>query len=1239
MGKLALLAALSALAICANSAEAQAPGVATPAPATPQSQSILTLPDSAVTYASWDNTYLYVAAVVNKPTLHGDNTSAFSDPLKDDSVVFTLQTSAANRPDKPNADTVAIAASAMGGVQLYKGDHLTPLFNGMSAFNQAMADVLKIEDAKKREQARLALFSKIIKFQVVRHGEEKTTHAFMPGYTVEIAIPWVDIGIDPKPGLRLGYNVSVLSRSADSPAVMSWSSKVLDQSEVFDPADFGTLILDTSAHRPTADMAVATEAVKFAPVIDGIIEPGEWSELASIPIIVRPDAAAQLSLIRTQNARSRQPFTAKPALPDVASVVRMLPNLSRHSAQPVPHVTLALFNMSYQADAHKSLPTSGVDDHGGSLLAHHPITGTGPWFSYANLDWVTAQLTEAHQEGIDVLLPDYALGRAEPHVYAISALAMALKRLHANSLESPSIGLFLDMRDISPSESIGLNELYHIIHDYYASLPPWSRFEIPLSSANGGGMACPVFLANSKALQGLPNGWQVTLREWFARDFHHTDLILIGTDDFVGDNALDGDFNPSIIPGTVAHTAGTWIHVPSVYAGYDPTLTGDGSVTPLVRREQGAYYQHSWTEVLSHSPQWVLIPGWNEFQTGSEAAPSLEEGYSVSDLTREFSRQLQGVSQQGAVIQFEDAPRSMVAGEICKVNIRAENTGVAPWGAQPPAVAAAWAYRWIRNGGQDQFGAPTPVDGIVLPMHTATVTIPIAAIGSDGNPLPAGQYQLQVGLATLQSTGAGAVFMDGNHGGSTVTIPVTISSPVTSSSVHVRLVNDSLPATVETGSVYPVSVRLRNDGKSAWSPGERISLVVDRSSRSTADDATTDSVDAADASVTLKQGVAPGQTVDATVNLPVMKGDGTPLTVWKDADPWKYTAHWDVVDPDGHGASTGYEPLTVITDDFGPRFTVNRTPAELPGGKRLPVLLSLRNDGPQTWLKGAVSVGYHWYYLDGTEYAFNDEITPIASNVAPGSSINGMLTWLNTPQNNGYYWLVWDLKVGDRWSTATRALRPNEQTVQLVRIVQGQLHFVDLADAAAPVIKRKGKKGTSPRGFDGNGDDFPDSELPPYALANIVPDGIWLPGAVKGPSSARSISFKWPSTAAGTSGFITCSGQELRIGDKPQSCSTVHVLLAATGGEVDTQIKLIFKEPVGTAEDLFALTAYPWLQPEENIEHVAYLCRYHLTPAGPHSGTCALYDAVIQLPTQKSLVAIRLPNEPSVKVAAITLVR
>ncbi len=1239
MGKLALLAALSALALGANSAVAQVPGVVSPAPSTPQSQSVLTLPDSAVTYSSWDNTYLYVAAVVNKPTLHGDNTTAFSDPLKDDSVVFTLQTNDANTSSVPDANTVVIAASAMGGVQLYRGSKLTPLFNGMSAFNDAMANVLKMTDAPKREAARLSLFSKIIKFQVVRHGEERSTHAFMPGYTVEIAVPWVDIGVTPEAGMRLGFNVDVLSTSPDSPAVTSWSHDITSRDQIFDPADFGTLVLDTAPHAPTSNLAVATEAVKFAPVIDGIIEPGEWSDLASIPITVRTDAAAQMSVIRTTAARKRAPFTPKPAPPGVAAVVRMLPTLHTHVPQAVPPATLALFDLSFQGDPHKELPQAGVEDHGGSLLAQHPIGGTGPWFSYGNLDYLREQLMEAHQEGVDVLLPDYRVGRDDRMIgFAATSLGMALSTLHAHSQETPSIGLFLDLTDIDSKTSISLDELYRIIRNYYQRIPEWARFEIPLTKANGDGTACPIFIANSQPLAGLPLGWQLTLREWFARDFHHVDLILIGTSDFKGPNAVDGTFNPSVAPVSQPVTSTSWLRIASVYAGYDPTLTGDGSVAQLERRQLGATYQNSWTAALAQHPTWVLIPGWNAYQFGAETAPTLEEGYSISDLTREFTRQLQGVSQHAAIIQFDDAPRKMVAGEVCRVDVRAENSGITPWGAQAPAIPAAWAYRWIRQGVQDQFGPPTPVDGVVLPMHSAVVNLPVAAIGADGAPLPPGQYLLQIGLATLQSAGTGMIFIGGNRAGSTVTVPVTISLPAATAPVRARLIADDLPATVETSSVYPVNVLLRNDGEATWPAGGRVSLVLNRTDRFMVDSAKSSSTNAADASVLLKTAVPPGQTVAATVEFPLLTADGKGLDVWNYDDTWKYVAHWDIVTPDGRGTSTADVPLAVVADDFGPRFISNRTPSQLPGGKRLPVLLSVRNDGPQTWLKNAVSVGYHWYYLDGTEYAFNDEITPISTDIAPGAMVNGMLAWLNTPQNNGYYWLVWDLKVGDRWASSTRALRANQETVQLVHVIQGSLHFVDMSAAASSGNKRK-LVTKNVGGFDGAGNEFPVDGLPPYALADTVPDGVWLPGAATGPSSPRSISFKWPATSSGTESFVACNGQLLSMGDKPHPCTTVHLLLAATGTVINTQIKLIFKEPVGTSEDLFAMTAYPWLQPEDYMQHVAYLCRYHMTAAGPHSGTCALYDTVIQLPVQKSLVAIRLPVEPNVKIAAITLVR
>ena len=88
------------------------------------------------------------------------------------------------------------------------------------------------------------------------------------------------------------------------------------------------------------------------------------------------------------------------------------------------------------------------------------------------------------------------------------------------------------------------------------------------------------------------------------------------------------------------------------------------------------------------------------------------------------------------------------------------------------------------------------------------------------------------------------------------------------------------------------------------------------------------------------------------------------------------------------GAVSSPEPLALVDADFGVQFTTELTPPQLAGERRLPVRLGVRNVGPQTWAKGAARVGYHWYYLDGTEAVWQDETTALPQDIEPGGEVS-----------------------------------------------------------------------------------------------------------------------------------------------------------------------------------------------------------------------------------------------------------
>jgi hypothetical protein len=441
---------------------------------------------------------------------------------------------------------------------------------------------------------------------------------------------------------------------------------------------------------------------------------------------------------------------------------------------------------------------------------------------------------------------------------------------------------------------------------------------------------------------------------------------------------------------------------------------------------------------------------------------------------------------------------------------------------------------------------------------------------------------------------------------------------------------------LESGSVYHARVTLRNDGTQPWrkADGARITFRLFRTDLSGTQLQETP-VEAADATTSLAEDVPPGGIAEVGVEVPLVAPDGKPLPVWSQDNGWTYTARWEVAD-NGGGVLTTPQATAVVNFDFGARFVINGTPASLPAERRLPVRLTLQNDGPQTWVHDAVRVGYHWYYADGSEFTFDDETTPLKSDVPPGAKTDEILAYVTPPPNNGLYYLVWDLKVGDTWASTTDSTRVGDEIVQPVNIVDGHLSFVDLT-TAFNLDGVSDDDAPADGNFDGEGRTFPAALLPPYAVGNLMPDGAWLSGAHNGPDSARKISFRWGPKDLKQKNFVACQGQRIEFGKAAAICRKVHILAAATGKDVTTSLKLVFQEPTEESEDLFAFSADRWDHPEAHQDQVAFLARHHNTPKGAEAGAVALYHYTIAINEPGKLKAIELPKESALKIAAITI--
>ncbi len=507
--------------------------------------------------------------------------------------------------------------------------------------------------------------------------------------------------------------------------------------------------------------------------------------------------------------------------------------------------------------------------------------------------------------------------------------------------------------------------------------------------------------------------------------------------------------------------------------------------------------------------------------------------------------------------------------------------------------------------------------------------------------------------------------------GQAMTIPLTIASPASSGrySLSTRVVNSianklqtepesiivasgievigmdakfaalkvlahDLPGALESGGTYTLKALVRNDSSNVWKKnGGRISAHLWKSLSGSLSIS-----DIADASAELSADLDPGQSTLVNIQLHLSDVAGLYVPAWYPAESWNYNLMFDYTSDDSgaDSATSEPEPIQIIDQDYGVRFTTDITPRELPGEKRIPVRIGVKNVGPQTWLKDKVRVGYHWYFLDGTEAIWQDETTPIPVDVAPGGEIQDMLAWITPPIMDGKYWLVWDVRVGDTWASTLPASRPYDTAIHSVQVIRGRLQFLDISkgfnlNAFATLSD------TKPGSMDGFGRGLPTELAPPFINSELIPSTMWLPSVGTGLDSTRKISFRWGSKSDTDFNIIRCDGQRVIIGDikKQEPCKALHMLATSTGKEIVAAFTLVFQD--GT-QQLTSVVVNPWDAPPGNGQEVGYYFRYTRTKTGDAPDKpVALYHYSFKVTDGKKIVAIIMPNAPDVKIAAITL--
>ena len=307
-------------------------------------------------------------------------------------------------------------------------------------------------------------------------------------------------------------------------------------------------------------------------------------------------------------------------------------------------------------------------------------------------------------------------------------------------------------------------------------------------------------------------------------------------------------------------------------------------------------------------------------------------------------------------------------------------------------------------------------------------------------------------------------------------------------------------------------------------------------------------------------------------------------------------------------------------------------------GKRYDVNVTLENTGTDIWIKDDFGVGCHWYYLDGLEAIWDGGKTSLPSDVRPGERVLAKAS-VTPPPYDGQYYLVWDLAHGDKWASTTANTRGGDILVVPVNVIKGRLapqRLEELYDSDISSFDTDRRDGDA----DGTGLTLPAEFLPPEVIRHggtapddkLWPCGLWTSVQGSGLESSRRISFLYPSKAEGAQNAVTCKGQSVKL--KSGEYVGVHLLLMAaekvSGGE--------FALTYGDAEAAVQADFSAWNEPPAAGFHPAFVCLHRHSPDGDQRGqACYLTHYAIPANPDKRLTALVLPDNPAVKVLAVTL--
>ncbi|MDO8585635.1 MAG: sugar-binding protein [Armatimonadota bacterium] len=1133
--------------------------------------------------SAWDDNFLYAGFIVDDQNVTGKNRTPNSNPWEDDEIELLLDVKHSGAT-AITADTYRMAVSAAGGCSFASGKDGQWEARSISTY----------------------------KYGPTVQGTLNNTEDIDRSFSVEIALPWSEIGGKPTVGQVMAINVLRTIRG-EGEGFVSLAPEAKTLSDLLNPSKW----VDIEFTGPGAPTEGATgkllcPQVSQPPLIDGLPKAKEWSQ-AAVAQIDQPDL------------QKPEPKQASAPAEKVESKQQRYPN------EPL---VLTRFYYWYQGDSRKPAPFDHIRNADGSFaLTDEPIDGAGPWMTYDRVQWYKDELQDIRKAGVDAILPVYRGDYASRTGYAdkgLDCLAQALKELKAEGKEYPLVAMFLDTAcvpaiyqgvkpDLRQEET--QRTLYGMISDFFSRVPDEFLLLSQFDASRGKLPACVVFVSDSDNFSDLDAAFVRYCNAAFARDFRGR-LIWIGGSGFK-QKAPNLDGYISFGAGPQFDDTG-WLDVAAVGPGFDDSAVRPQS--PKIRpRRGGKTYQDDWSQLIAKKPDLIVVDSWNGLHEGSDICPTRQYGYNYTEMTAVESMRYRGMRELDAAFLRHNAPAVVAPQSIHQADVVVKNVGTRAWKARE---GFGLSYRWYKNDKFVEDGVVRiPLLRDVLPGHIATVSTGILAQDKAGQAIPPGIYELHFEM--LRSPDK----WFSEAGDTPLVVPVRVGLPTEGKA---RFISSTLPTFMKAGGTYPFKTIIRNDGANPWKRAASAEIICRLYKVSAyahfAPEEKVEPVNLKSVRVSLPSDTEPGRMLELNGTLSLVDPEGKPMHIGVD-DFSSYRVRWALwADKKWLGESDGSpycQTVEIQASDHGAQFLGCVMPREIDAAKSVTTSVQIKNNGPDPWKGGQYQLGYHWYHIDGAEAAWERPVAAI-SGAASGEMVSVQIK-LVPPANDGQYYLVWDIARDGTWASTRSSLRGGDTLVVPVTVKNGKLVHVDLG-AALNVTAAGSDMDPGFADFDGKGACFPSEFLPPTVgsagFTTVVPAGYLCSGV-----APVRVTFRYPDKGADRKGAVNCDGQILSFAEGRYS--TAHILGAAVSPSASGDIELLYDS--GPTTSPITMTAWDSLA---NGETPALVTPHRRSATGDQPGVkCYLKQYQVKLDPARKLKSIRLPKNPDMRVLAVTLER